>query len=60
MAKRVKVKNKKTVLISLVSTANTGSFYVKKVKKLRPAKLALNKYDKSLKKHVLFKEAKIK
>ena len=45
----------------LVSTANTGYFYtvMKKRKGLRE-KLELMKYDPFAKKHVLFKEGKLK
>ena len=50
-----------TVLIKMVSSADTGYFYVKK-KNPRKAtdKLELNKYDPVVRKHVPFKEAKIK
>ena len=45
--------------ISLVSTAGTGFFYVTTKKKSRD-KLELKKYDPRIRKHVPFKEAKIK
>ena len=50
-----------TVLIRMVSSADTGYFYVKK-KTPRKAteKLEMNKYDPIARKHVPFKEAKIK
>lgn len=50
-----------TVLIKLVSTADTGFFYVKKKnpKKLTE-KLSFRKYDPVARKHVEFKESKIK
>lgn len=50
-----------TVLIKLVSSADTGYFFVKK-KNARTAtkKLELRKYDPVARKHVLFKESKIK
>jgi large subunit ribosomal protein L33 len=50
-----------TVLIKMVSTADTGYFYVKK-KNPRKAtdKLELSKYDPIVRKHVPFKESKIK
>jgi large subunit ribosomal protein L33 len=49
------------VLIKLLSSAGTGYFYVtKKNAKAKPAKMALKKYDPVLRKHVEFKEAKIK
>ena len=49
------------VLIRMVSTADTGFFYVKK-KNARTAteKLEMRKYDPVARKHVMFKEAKIK
>jgi len=52
---------KNIVLIKLVSTANTGYFYVtsKNPKKLTK-KLNLKKYDPVIRKHVEFKEEKIK
>jgi large subunit ribosomal protein L33 len=47
--------------IKLVSTADTGFFYTtKKNKKNTPDKLELSKYDPVVRKHVPFKEAKIK
>jgi len=50
-----------TVLIKLVSTADTGFFYVKKKNpKKTTEKLSFNKYDPVARKHVAFKEAKIK
>ena len=49
------------ILFKLVSTAKTGYFYVVKrnPKKLLD-KLAFKKYDPKVRKHVLFKEAKLK
>jgi large subunit ribosomal protein L33 len=50
-----------TTLIKLVSTAGTGYFYTtKKNARNSTEKLALKKYDPKAKKHVEFKEAKIK
>ena len=50
-----------TVLIKLVSTADTGFFYVKKKNpKKTTEKLSFRKYDPVVRKHVEFKEAKIK
>ena len=50
-----------TVLIKLVSTANTGFFYTtKKNPRKTTEKLTLRKYDPRVRKHVEFKEAKIK
>jgi large subunit ribosomal protein L33 len=50
-----------TVLIKLVSSADTGFYYVtKKNPRTKSGKLELKKYDPVARKHVLFKEAKIK
>ena len=50
-----------TVQIKLVSTADTGFFYVtKKNARAQTGKLELRKYDPVVRKHVAFKEAKIK
>ncbi|PWC39069.1 50S ribosomal protein L33 [Azospirillum sp. TSO35-2] len=50
-----------TVLIKLVSTADTGFFYVKKKNpKKTTEKLSFRKYDPVARKHVEFKESKIK
>ena len=47
--------------IKLVSSANTGFFYVtKKNPKNNTNKLELKKYDPVVRKHVVFKEGKIK
>ena len=49
-----------TLQIKLLSTADTGFFYVtKKNPRTKPEKLELMKYDPKVRKHVLFKEAKI-
>ena len=50
-----------TIQIRLVSTADTGFFYVtKKNARSATGKLELRKYDPVARKHVAFKEAKIK
>jgi large subunit ribosomal protein L33 len=50
-----------TVLIKLVSTADTGYYYVtKKNPRTSTEKLEFRKYDPVARKHVAFKEAKIK
>ena len=50
-----------TLQIRLVSTADTGYFYVtKKNPRTKPEKLEVMKYDPRARKHVLFREAKIK
>ncbi|HGG58588.1 MAG TPA: 50S ribosomal protein L33 [Gammaproteobacteria bacterium] len=47
--------------IKLVSTADTGYFYTTtKNKRNTPDKMEMKKYDPVVRKHVLFKEAKIK
>lgn len=51
---------KATILIKLVST-ESGYFYVaKKNPKKLPKKLEFKKYDPTIRKHVLFKEEKMK
>lgn len=55
MAKAVREK------IKLVSTAGTGHFYTtSKNKRTTPEKLEFSKYDPVVRKHVVYKEAKIK
>ena len=50
-----------TQKIKLVSTANTGFYYVtKKNPRNMTEKLTLKKYDPVVRKHVDFKEGKIK
>ncbi|AFX99640.1 Ribosomal protein L33 [Candidatus Endolissoclinum faulkneri L2] len=50
-----------TVLIKMVSTADTGYFYVtKKNPRTKAEKLKFRKYDPVIRKHVLFKESHIK
>jgi large subunit ribosomal protein L33 len=50
-----------TVKIKLVSTADTGFYYVtKKNPRTQTEKLNFRKYDPVVRKHVEFKEAKIK
>tara|TARA_B100000508_G_C11270194_1_gene185330 strand:- start:90 stop:245 length:156 start_codon:yes stop_codon:yes gene_type:complete len=47
--------------IKLVSTAGTGYYYTTtKNKRSTPDKLEFKKYDPKVRKHVVFKEAKIK
>jgi large subunit ribosomal protein L33 len=50
-----------TVKIKLLSTADTGFFYVtKKNPRNQTEKLTFRKYDPVVRKHVEFKETKIK
>ena len=50
-----------TQKIKLISTAGTGFFYVtKKNPRTQTEKMSLRKYDPVARKHVEFKEAKIK
>jgi large subunit ribosomal protein L33 len=50
-----------TILIKLVSTADTGYFYVtKKNTRATTNKLEFKKYDPVARKHVVFRESKIK
>ena len=51
-------KGTKKSLIRLVSTEGSGIFYVAKTK--GKTGLTLRKYDKKLRRHVMFKEAKMK
>jgi large subunit ribosomal protein L33 len=47
--------------IKLLSSARTGHFYTTtKNKRLHPEKLEVKKYDPKARKHVVYKEAKIK
>ena len=49
------------IKIRLVSTADTGYFYVtKKNARVHTGKMELKKYDPVVRKHVVFREAKIK
>jgi len=50
-----------TIKIKLVSTADTGYYYVtKKNSRTQTEKLSFRKYDPVVRKHVEFKESKIK
>ncbi|MEO5337880.1 MAG: 50S ribosomal protein L33 [Magnetospirillum sp. WYHS-4] len=50
-----------TITIKLLSTADTGFFYVtKKNPRTSTEKLEFRKYDPVARKHVIFKETKIK
>lgn len=50
-----------TIKIKLVSTADTGYFYVtKKNTRTKTEKLSMKKYDPVARKHIEFKESKIK
>ena len=47
--------------IKLESTADTGYFYTTtKNKRLHPEKMEVSKFDPKVRKHVIYKEAKIK
>jgi large subunit ribosomal protein L33 len=53
--------NSKRDKIKLVSTAGTGHYYTTaKNKRLHPEKMETRKYDPVVRKHVVYKEAKIK
>ena len=48
-------------LIKLVSTAGTGHYYTtSKNKRNMPDKMEIKKFDPVVRKHVIYKEAKIK
>jgi large subunit ribosomal protein L33 len=50
-----------SIKIKLVSTADTGFYYVtKKNSRTMTEKMSMTKYDPVVRKHVEFKEAKIK
>ncbi len=50
-----------TIVVKLVSSADTGFYYVtSKNPKKTTEKLQMNKYDPVVRKHVVFKEGKIK
>ncbi len=50
-----------SIQVKLVSSADTGYFYVaKKNTRTKTDKLAFRKYDPVVRKHVLFKESKMK
>ncbi|MDR3474611.1 MAG: 50S ribosomal protein L33 [Devosia sp.] len=50
-----------SIKIKLVSTADTGFYYVtKKNSRTMTEKMSMKKYDPVVRKHVDFKEAKIK
>jgi large subunit ribosomal protein L33 len=50
-----------SIKIKLLSTANTGYFYVtKKNSRTMTEKMSMSKYDPVVRKHVDFKETKIK
>lgn len=54
-------KKNATIAIKLLSTADTGYFYVAaKNPRKKPEKMELSKYDPVVRKHVPFKETKIK
>jgi large subunit ribosomal protein L33 len=47
--------------IKLVSTANTGHYYTTtKNKRTKPDKMEIKKFDPTIRKHVMYKESKIK
>jgi len=50
-----------TVKVKLISSADTGFYYVtKKNSRTKADKMVLKKYDPKVRKHVEFREAKIK
>ena len=50
-----------TLKVKLLSTADTGFYYVtKKNPRTKTEKLSMKKYDPVVRKHVEFKESKIK
>lgn len=54
-------KKSATITIKMLSTADTGYFYVaKKNPRQKPEKFEFRKYDPVVRKHVTFRETKIK
>ncbi|WP_031934596.1 50S ribosomal protein L33 [Candidatus Hepatobacter penaei] len=54
-------KKRGALVVKLLSTEGTGTFYVaKKNPKTKTSKMEVRKYDRRLRRHVSFKEAKIK
>jgi large subunit ribosomal protein L33 len=50
-----------SILIKMVSSADTGFYYVtRKNPRTKTEKLELKKYDPVVRKHVVFKESKMK
>jgi large subunit ribosomal protein L33 len=50
-----------SILIKMVSSADTGFFYVtRKNPRTKTEKMELKKYDPVVRKHVVFKESKMK
>ena len=50
-----------TILVKLVSSADTGYYYVtKKNPRQKPEKLEMRKYDPVVRQHVTFKEENMK
>lgn len=50
-----------SLLIKMISSEGTGYFYVrKKNPKKKPEKLELKKYDPIVRKHVVFRESKMR
>lgn len=60
MAAKTAKKKRPAILFKLVSTADTGYYYTaRRNPKKRPKKMEFSKYDPVVRKHVLFKEAKL-
>ncbi|MDR2778151.1 MAG: 50S ribosomal protein L33 [Rickettsiales bacterium] len=60
MVEKTAKKKRASIILKLVSTADTGYYYVtRKNPKKKPKKMEFCKYDPVVRKHVLFKEAKL-
>lgn len=60
MAEKSAKKKRPAIVFKLVSTAGTGFYYTaRRNPKKRPEKMEFSKYDPVVKKHVIFKEAKL-
>ena len=52
-------KKRGVIVVKLLSTEGTGTFYVaKRNPRTKPEKMELRKYDRRIRRHVLFKETK--
>ena len=60
MSKKASKANRKSAQIKLVSTADTGFYYIaRRNMTQKKDKMEVKKYDPVVRKHVLFKEKKI-
>jgi large subunit ribosomal protein L33 len=60
MATKKSASKKKSNMIKLVSSADTGHFYTTKIGKTKRDKLKIKKYDPVIRERVIYTERKIK